>query len=77
MLQVTVTDSGSADHERAVADGFIDGSKNLGARENRRSAHRRARFSECGIVRVHEAQVRATKVAQRARGGANIEGIAR
>jgi hypothetical protein len=77
MLQVAGANSGGADYESAVRDSFGHAGKNLGTREDLGRPDGGTRLAKRGIVRIHDAQVRAAEIAHRARRRSNIERIAR
>jgi hypothetical protein len=77
MMQFAAAGGCGADYQRAIRDRFRNGAELFGARENRRSAYGRTRFAICGVVGIHQAQMRAAEIAHGASGGANIQRIAR
>jgi len=66
MLQVAMTNSRGADHERAVGHSVRDRTIFLGAGQNISAAHGGARFAKGAFERIDDAQVRAPEVAHRA-----------
>ena len=77
MLRNTAAYGAGANDERTVSDGFRDGIEFFGVGEKSRSVHGGARFAKCEIVGVHHTQMEKAKIAHGARGGTDIERVAR
>ena len=76
-VQFAMADGGGADDQRAIGDGFAESLIDLGGVENFLRADGGARSLEGDVVGMHEAEVRETKIADRACGSADVERIAR
>jgi hypothetical protein len=77
MLQIAMTHSGGAHHERAFGHSVPDGSEFLGTGQNRSATHGGARLAKGALERVDNPQVRAPEIAHGAGGRANVERISR
>ena len=77
LMEMARADRGGANDESAIGDGFGNGFELLGARENGRSADSGAGLPKRGSVGLHNAKVAKAEIAHRARGGADVEGVAR
>jgi hypothetical protein len=77
MLQIAMTHSRGAHHERAFGHSVRDGSEFLGAGQNRSATHGGARLAKGALKRIYHSQVRAPEVAHGAGCRANVERISR
>ena len=77
MLQYTRSDGRSADHQRAIGDGFGDGRIFARLLQNGVRFHGRAGFAESDIVRIHQTKFGEAEIAHGAGGGSDIQRIAR
>ncbi len=77
MLRLSMADGGGADDERAVRDGFGDGSENLGLCQDRGCSNGRTSLVKCRIVWMHQPQLTESEVAHGTRGGPDVERVSR
>jgi hypothetical protein len=77
MLQVTMTNRGGTDHERAVSNCFCYRFVFCCAGQDGRCAHGGTSILKSHIVWIHHSQVLKSKVAHRASGCSDVERIAR
>ena len=77
MLQVAVTNRGSADDERAIGHSVSNGSKFLGARQNLGAAYCGTRLAKGAFEWVDDPQVLDSEVTQGTGGRADVERISR
>ena len=77
VLQLAMSHAGGADHQAAIGHRVGQAGEFLGFLQQRRGAHGGPRFAEGHIVGIDHAQARKAEIGHGARGGADIERIAR
>ena len=77
VLQLPKSYGGGPNNKRAILDGFSDGLELFGFGEQRRGADGGTGLAKSQIVGVHDAKMEKAKVAHGARGGADVERVAR
>ena len=77
VLQIAVLDRGGSDDQCTIGDSFSQASAFLGAGQQGRSTHSGTGFAKRQFVRIDHAEPQESEVAHGARGGTDIEWIAR
>ena len=77
VLQLPKSHGSCSHHKGAIPDGFSDGLEFFGFGEQRRGADRRTGLAKRQFVGVHDAKMEKTEIAHGARGGADVERVAR
>src|SRR6185295_1845725 len=77
MFQHSRSDGRSADYQRAIGHGLGNRGIFAGSLQHGVSFHGGAGLSECDLVRIHQTKLGESEVAHGARGGSDVEGIAR
>lgn len=77
VLRLATANGGGTYNQGAVRDGFGDRFKFFGARKQWLRTDGGTRFAKGQFVRVYDAKMQKAEIAHSARGGPNVQGIAR
>jgi hypothetical protein len=77
VLQLPKANRSGSNNESAILDGFSNGLEFFGFGEQRRGADGGTGLAKCQFVGVHDAKMEKAEIAHGARGGADVERVAR